>query len=797
MTPEDFEKCGCQIVEEIVNSWTSKYQYNISRLDPEVGGASEACRYEVTFSLPLNGVPVPCDILCVVFSLVGGEEPMLAFSLESADLVQYWALQKDPGINSWRPIPGQQFTSIGFASFESFIEARLNEKDGVRTLLDLRTPYEDSRLLPPPAYSDSENGEEGDSDWDESGSHCEGNNLRPPTSTRDNTTNADSDYMRAALQAAGLPYEGNLTLPDVLANIFDAADETSCGLLSHHEVMQLLTSTLSGLGLELWDIHLLTTSAQENADGLIEYKTFVQAAPEIVEALRFRRLAYKNAGLPKAIVTAEAVQICHGDEIVETMRTLTELFEQCADPSQEGLMTRTCFKDCLAARHDRVSPQELQHLMQMMPEDEDGRVAYADLQEQLELLRVDCLHNALVETDIPSLRKHLILLLRREGLTADCTTHLWNLKRVLLQADQLCLSRLQIHVLLCMTSANMKGLVNCYEFLQVVCAAIPHMFSSELFANFAANVADEAAAATKRAELAELEAMTKGMTAKAAGDEEQAPVVEEAPEVDREHVEKSLTHAFAQQDEGRRGVLAAETMYKVLTSTDAQVQSCQLSEAELLGLAAEMSPDQNSEVAYKDHVQTWVPVLFELRRSRLYQPYLVKDPFKDIQKPDLSELEKQFPVLPPELQQIGDQRRGSKRLGSKDSKGSKSSKELEEDVEKINRSRLRSSVRGSISGSSNIHSLRLGSKNNQSGEEGRADSKKILMRKSMLDSAGKRTSSMEIPVFGVGGRGEQRRRMRGLVQEPPKDRRASAMRLSGSKDSLPRKNSKDADTTSF
>lgn len=785
MTPEDFETYGSQVVEEIVRSWTSTYQFHIARLDPDACSASQACRYEVAFSLPLNAVPVPCDVLRIVFSLVTGEKPVVAMKFESSDLEQYWALQKDSQTNCWRPVPGQQLISLGFESFESFIESRLNEKDGVRTVLDLRTPFEESRLLPPPAYSDSEDGEEGD-DWDEEGSQIQDNLLAPNIIVE----NADRELMRSALQAAGLPYEGNLSLPDILASIFDAADETSCGLLHHHEVMQLLTSTLSGLGLELWDIHLLTASAQENAEGLIEYKTFVQAAPEIIEALQFRRLAYKKAGFPKAVVTAEAVQICHGDEIAETVRTLTELFEQCADPNLEGLMTRSCFKDCLACRHDRLSPQELQHLMQMMPEDEDGRVTYADLQEQLEMLRVDSLHNALVETDVPSLRKHLILLLRRHGLTSDCTMHLWNLKRVLLQADQLCLSRLQIHVLLCMTPADVKGLVSCQEFLRVCCAIIPHMFSSEKFVDFAANVANEQADATKRAELAELEAMTKGMTASAGAEDEQAPAAEEAvAEVDREQVEKSLTHAFSLLDDGRKGVLSAETIHRVLTSADAQVQSCQLSEAELLGLAAEMSLDQNADVAYKEHVQTWVPILFELRKSRLYESYLVKEPFKDIQKPDLTELEKEFPVLPPELCQIGE-RRGSRRH----SKGSRPSKDHDDDdgnsskKSRLRRSDMARESTGSHTAvaSSNLHMLRLGRA--KAGEDGAGGtSSKVIQRKSTLEGA--RTISIEEQqqVYGVGGRGEARRRQRGLIVEPvqrrPSKRNSSKeMRRSNSKD---------------
>merc|ERR1719160_1010600 len=398
--------------------------------------------------------------------------------------------------------------------------------------------------------------------------------------------------MKKALQAAGLPHEGKVSLPNVIACIFDAADEASSGLLHHHEVMELLTSTLPGMGLELWDIHMLMSSAQENESGLIEYKAFVQAAPEIVQALRLRRAAYTASGLPKATVTQEAVQICNGEEINETVRTLTEIFEQCADPTLEGLMSRSCFRDCLACRHDRVSPQELQRLMQMMPEDESGCVQYVELQANLEILRAEAIHNALVETDIASLRKHLILLLRRHGLTSDATMPIWNLKKVLLQADQLCLTRLQIHVLLCMSIPNMNGMVDINDFLKVTCSVIPQMFDSEHFSNFAQNAANEQADATRRAELAELEAMTKGMQAANKNNEEEGPPTEETVgEVDREQVEKSLTHAFSLLDDGRRGSLPAETMFKALMSADQQVQSCQLSEPELRGLVAELVLD--------------------------------------------------------------------------------------------------------------------------------------------------------------------------------------------------------------
>merc|ERR1711904_601666 len=125
--------------------------------------------------------------------------------------------------------------------------------------------------------------------------------------------------------------------------------------------------------------------------------------------------------------------------------------------------------------------------------------------------------------------------------------------------------------------------------------------------------------------------------------EEQATGAEEVVgEVDREQVEKSLTHAFSLLDEGRKGSLPVETMFKALTSADAQVQSCQLSDPEVRGLVGELVTDQNGEVAYKDFVQTWVPVLFELRKIKMYEPYLQKDPFANapgLSAPDLSKYE--------------------------------------------------------------------------------------------------------------------------------------------------------------
>ena len=57
----------------------------------------------------------------------------------------------------------------------------------------------------------------------------------------------------------------------------------------------LLYATLRAQNLSNWDIQLLLATAHERPynGGLIDYKPFVQSAPEILEELRRRRLTYE------------------------------------------------------------------------------------------------------------------------------------------------------------------------------------------------------------------------------------------------------------------------------------------------------------------------------------------------------------------------------------------------------------------------------------------------------------------------------------------------------------------------
>merc|ERR1711871_905761 len=79
------------------------------------------------------------------------------------------------------------------------------------------------------------------------------------------------------------------------------------------------------------------------------------------------------------------------------------------------------------------------------------------------------------------------------------------------------------------------------------------------------------------------------------------------------------------------------------------VQQCQLSEAELRGFIAEADIDERDEIGYVDHIKMWVPIIFELRKSRVYDSILAKDwGLGNENLIDLSRYEEQFLLLPSE-----------------------------------------------------------------------------------------------------------------------------------------------------
>lgn len=310
----------------------------------------------------------------------------------------------------------------------------------------------------------------------------------------------------------------------------------------------------------------------------------------------------------------------------------------------ESIKRRFC-QDCLSMLPERLSPQEAMRLLQMLPEDEDGFIMVDELEEHLEHLRTEAMLNALVESDVLSLRTHLVLRFRHLGLAEDGKMSLWIIKQALLQADQVCLTRLQIHCLLCQAEADVFGNVDIAKFLGMCCVIIPHMFDARLFAVTAEHLIQEHADNMRAAENAEMAAL--GAASKTQVNQEEEAEVK--VDVDSDTVEKMLLQVIALNDDIHRTppALPAQSIYNILQSNEREVQGTQLSTFELTGLLAEMD-ENDGVVPYVEHIKKWVPIIFEQRKNRLLGRYLEDDANEKLgyERPDLEKLEGMFPLLP-------------------------------------------------------------------------------------------------------------------------------------------------------
>jgi len=309
--------------------------------------------------------------------------------------------------------------------------------------------------------------------------------------------------------------------------------------------------------------------------------------------------------------------------------------------------------------------------MQMLPEDEDGFIRIDELEEHLEHLRTEAMLNALVESDVLSLRMHLVLRFRHLGLGDDGKMRLWIIKQALLEADQVCLTRLHIHTLLCLAQHDVWGNVDIAAFLAMCAAVIPHMFDARLFVETAERLIQEHAEAMRRSENEELAALGAARVGQSAQDDEGS---QEKVEVDSDTVEKLLQQVISLNDDEHRNPpsLPPERIFDILQTNEREVQSTQLSSFELTGFLAEMQTDAEGLVAYVEHIKKWVPLIFEQRKHRLLSRYLEENSAESLgyTVPEQETLEAMFPLLPAQqAKPRGNQRRhtGSRSRENNDS----------------------------------------------------------------------------------------------------------------------------------
>ncbi|PFH38198.1 hypothetical protein BESB_005390 [Besnoitia besnoiti] len=732
---------------DLVRNCTNKYEFSIQFV--ERNPTADIFLYRVTLSSPTPQKPVPEAEAHVHFQLRGwflkslhasqvtgrslddvnaavGNSPLIAEKPDGQPPILFWFENQD-----LKHTPEQTLVP---GKFERWIDRIVRDKLQLRRQHTQRTAFEVSRMTASGAAIEALL--QAQKEACVSAAH-EAEFAAGANAQREALSAAATEAARRAETEARAGQEGILTprmlfetpqeelpLSHVLQKVFDAADEAKEGKLPQRTVADLLLA--SPLGLQRWDLLLLLASAaHEDRQGYIHYRDFVEQAPSIIRTLRDRRKA--SGGLNPCRVTDEAIQLCYKDEMEDTWRILREVFEGAeSSAAATGKLSRGLFLDCLQSRADRLSSREVTLLMQMAPTDENGSVSFYAFPSMLRILRRESINHAVLEVNRAALGEEILSALNKIGCDEHSFLPLWILREVL-GGTQLCLSRMQIHALLCMLTFDRLGLVHCAHLLEVVCVVAPQLFDCRLFMERAELIAKEAADAAARAEMEELQGLTGKSRRKQSvkepgmhrGDGIEDSEQGELP--DKETVEKTLIHLFTVIDDKRRGVIPVQTFLSAmrywaagaganpqgaaLRSSPAQllqpaglleseslreafvgllssagsssagrpasaasaggaagagssgpspspgglgspssgavephggshagaaaaaaerryadvVASCRLSVQEVTGILAEAEVDeQQQEVAYHEHIRTWIPIVFEMRKSPVF-----------------------------------------------------------------------------------------------------------------------------------------------------------------------------------
>jgi hypothetical protein len=528
---------GQKLVSKLTASWgVDKFVHIVRYLHVNPEETEGGHVYEAMFSQPTQVKPAPIASVSVYFVVTDSMNPEstaydVMFNIEGEDLVYSVTaphdFEKSEGIEAFEyGVEGNRFTPT---AFERILEKCLVKKLNIRAQQDLEQDFERNRLdewrhdddEDEDEYEDGDGAEYDDEEGDESKVSIPLLNLTAPDAS------APSPLAGASLETGTLLY-----------NIFDAADEDDQHCLMHREVASLLDATLKTMGLSSWDIHMLMKEAIEDADGNVNYQPFVIAAPELVESLAQRRATFKNkmsaylTSHPECedeeggirIVEVEDVEVFFSAEVEETARVMQEKFKEM-NIAGDGLLSRKQMREALMGKPERFSPQEAALLMQHLPQTEKGQIEFAEiiphptnpkveftvLQLEIFKLRVGALHNAIVETDVFLVWKHLVLLLRRCGMTRENVDwRPWEFRQVLLMADQLCLPRIVITILMSILKGNHMGLVNVMTFLETCCRFIPDFYDVLECKNLVMEIQRLNEEAQRAAETAEMEKLTQG-----------------------------------------------------------------------------------------------------------------------------------------------------------------------------------------------------------------------------------------------------------------------------------------------
>lgn len=177
-------------------------------------------------------------------------------------------------------------------------------------------------------------------------------------------------------EGGGLFDLNNDELQDFIMDMFLRYDTDESGYLDRKEFKQLMQS--AELGLSKKEVRRIMSEADENDDGVLEYREFVPVMVEIVHGLKAKEAASREAAREED-EAREAVEmhLLHGMPREELEAMMAGVFN-AADADGSGVLDRKEFAKCLKASELGLTRKEINVLLSEVDADGDGNISYAE-----------------------------------------------------------------------------------------------------------------------------------------------------------------------------------------------------------------------------------------------------------------------------------------------------------------------------------------------------------------------------------------------------------------------------------
>ncbi len=157
-----------------------------------------------------------------------------------------------------------------------------------------------------------------------------------------------------------------------------SADTDGNGVLDHGEFKELMKAFARELNVSVADLRQLMALADENDDGLIEYREFVPLATELLQMM-YAKMRHEEAEARRAEAAAGASVdfLLNGMSREDLEATITDIFTN-ADKDHSGYLDRKEFHAALRESDLGLTKKQIRLLMDEADANGDGKIQYSE-----------------------------------------------------------------------------------------------------------------------------------------------------------------------------------------------------------------------------------------------------------------------------------------------------------------------------------------------------------------------------------------------------------------------------------